>query len=85
MEEEPSISRLAKFPGRKLTAWKSRIGAMPIWERLLAWFLTFLLIELLGTPILYGAALAALPWLLLPDSMAPDRRGKVSEKPADHR
>lgn len=34
--------------------------------RLIAWLLTFIAAYRLGLPILFSAALSALPWLLLP-------------------
>jgi hypothetical protein len=46
------------------------LTGLPARGRLVGWLLAFICAYRLGMPILYSAALAALPWLLLPP--APD-------------
>ena len=41
-------------------------GRLPAAGRVVGWLFLFIIAYRLGLPVLYAAALAALPWLLLP-------------------
>jgi hypothetical protein len=64
-EKQPTRS---SFPvgARRFAVVVARLQAVSIRGRLVAWLLMFISAYRLGMPILFSAALAGLPWLLLP-------------------
>ena len=50
----------------KPAAWLVAAAGLAARSRLVGWLLLFIFAYRLGLPVLYAAALAALPWLLLP-------------------
>jgi hypothetical protein len=57
-------------PGRRIADLIDRGNRMTARGRLVGWLLMFICAYRLGLPVLYAAALAALPWLLLPAAPA---------------
>ncbi len=51
---------------RATSRWLANAAGLAARSRLIGWLLLFICAYRLGLPILYAAALAALPWLLLP-------------------
>ena len=65
--------------GRRIADLIARGTRMTARGRLVGWLLLFICAYRLGLPTLYAAALAALPWLLLP--AAPPGAVKNSPRP----
>lgn len=59
------IERIGGLCGR-LAEVLGQASGLSVRCRVVGWLLVFVAIYRLGMPILYSAALAALPWLLLP-------------------
>lgn len=66
MNEKPPNSSPFVAGGRLFAAVIASVRAMSVRGRVVAWLLMFISAYRLGMPILFSAALAGLPWLLLP-------------------
>ena len=58
---DPMLGRSEKSSG-----WLAATAGLAARSRLVGWLLLFIFAYRVGLPVLYAAALAALPWLLLP-------------------
>jgi hypothetical protein len=73
VKKKPPIPSPSADDGRRFAAVIALLQAISIRGRLVAWLLMFISGYRLGMPILFSAALAGLPWLLLPPSPKGDR------------
>ncbi len=77
MNDKPPIQSPFAVGTRRFAAVILRLRGVSIRGRLVAWLLMSIAAYGLGLPILFSAALAGLPWLLLPSAKArPARRLK---------
>ncbi|HXP97074.1 MAG TPA: hypothetical protein VN809_10210 [Telmatospirillum sp.] len=65
MNEEPPTHSPPTVGGHPFADLFGRLQALSIRSRIVCWLLMFISAYRLGMPILFAAALAALPWLLL--------------------